>query len=115
MDGRARRRCRISCALGMLLVSAEVCQAGSPRSTPYRPTARVYRYDAKADRILRYDSAVTPSDRRRPGGDLSYHGNRLTQSRYFGNWGEGGYYEAFADHVESRQLDGRKYQYRIRR
>ena len=27
-------------------------------------------------------------DRRRPGGDLSYHGNRLTQSRYFGNWGD---------------------------
>jgi hypothetical protein len=91
---------------------ATLAVAQSPRTSPYRPPLKAFAYLPQKDDFLRHESVVAPRTSKRPGGEISYYGNRLTQFRYVGPPQEGGYYDAWSDYARRRKLDAGNYQYR---
>lgn len=81
-------------------------------SPMFRHQPKVHRYVEETDRLYRSHSVLAPTTGRRPGGDVAYHGNRLTQYRYGGTADEGGIYTAIDEYSRYRALKPAKYQYR---
>lgn len=73
---------------------------------------RVVGYNQEKDEIYHQESIVSVAQRRRPGGEHSYSGNRLEAFQFHGKLGRGGIYDALDDH--KHKFDPRNYQYRRR-
>ena len=75
---------------------------------------RVIAYHPETDSFEFQSSVSTAGSGDRPGGDISYYGNRLTQQyRFLGPSEQGGFYEAYQWYLETLDLNPCNYQYRF--
>src|SRR5687768_3021836 len=96
--------------LSMALPGAAFAAGDNPFKV--RPAPKILGYDREKDEVVHQDSVMATVRKDRPGGNLSYYGNRMTQFRFKGKSKRAGLYQALDDYKRERKLDPSKYQYR---
>ena len=106
-------RFALAAATWLALACAQIATAKVARTwNDLNPGPRVIRYDVEKDQFIHQYSIFGMVSKERPGGELSYSGNRLEAFQYRGKRGTGGLYDALEDY--KLKLDPKNYQYRRR-